>query len=851
MALAVTGYDELKLHIDHSGDGYRVLATSTQGEARSEFELPFATMEVENFVLRMSRGRRGTRRVETSEIDRAREFGRDLFNALVRDDVRELYHRSMAQTEGEENRGLRLSLALTGVPELMEVPWEFMFDDPNFLSVSVWTPMVRYLDLPTPKRPLRVKPPLRILGMVSSPTDYDVLDVGHERRNVEEALANLVDRGLVELEWLEDATLRGLRRLLMQGDDFHVFHYVGHAHFDEQAGSGAILLEDSDGRSRSVPAWKLGQALHDNRKSLRLVVLNACEGALTARDDPFSGVAPSIVQQGIPAVIAMQFEITDEAAIVFAEGFYEAVAAGYPVDAALAEARMAILADDNDVEWATPVLFMRVPDGRIFDVPDDDDGGGRDGDNVKDEPAGLELALHPEPPDCEPGERIVWKLRAKNTGASELTEVTVHDGPGRRVAGPIALGGHETRELGWDEFVDHDLEQTVTVGGRAQDGSVVSAQASGRVHVIEPPPPEPARPEPPPEPPEPPEPEPPEPEPEPEPEPVPPPPEPPREDRKPDGGGDQPGWRRYAPLGIGVLAVALVALVAFLLLKPGGSATETVPLGSQPDGVVFGADSVWVGHREGSTVSRVDPDSLSEAQEIRVGRGQPDSLAWSEDSDEVWVTLQDTDSAVPIEPGREEPSRSVDLPGKPEGVATGFGAVWVANNESGSVTRITDSDDAEQQVGEGPVHLAASLENMWVTVSGQGRVKELNRDTGRPTGRSVRVPGEPRGIAFDGKFLWVAASSASKLAVIDPGPPRVVASISVDPNPREVRFGEEAIWVTSAGAGTVTKIDPDSRTIADRVELGGPTFGLAVGGGYVWATSPDSGELTRIDPDSL
>ena len=75
--------------------------------------------------------------------------------------------------------------------------------------------------------------------MVSSPTDYDALDVDHERENVEQALANLVDRGLVELHWLEDATLRGLRRLLMQGDEFHVFHYVGHAHFDEQAGSGA------------------------------------------------------------------------------------------------------------------------------------------------------------------------------------------------------------------------------------------------------------------------------------------------------------------------------------------------------------------------------------------------------------------------------------------------------------------------------------------------------------------------------------------------------------------------------------------------------------------------------------
>ena len=102
--------------------------------------------------------------------------------------------------------------------------------------------------------------------------------------------------------------------------------------------------------------------------SLRLVVLNSCEGARSSRVDPFSGVAASLVHFDIPAVVAMQFEITDRAAVVFGGEFYAALADGYPVDSALAEARKAIFADQNDVEWGTPVLFMRVADGRIFDV---------------------------------------------------------------------------------------------------------------------------------------------------------------------------------------------------------------------------------------------------------------------------------------------------------------------------------------------------------------------------------------------------------------------------------------------------------------------------------------------------
>ena len=104
-----------------------------------------------------------------------------------------------------------------------------------------------------------------------------------------------------------------------------------------------LLLEDEQGRGRPVSGADLGVILHDAR-TLRLAVLNACEGARTSASDPFAGTAQSLVQQGIPAVIAMQFEITDEAAITFAQSFYAALVDGYPVDAALAEARKAIFA---------------------------------------------------------------------------------------------------------------------------------------------------------------------------------------------------------------------------------------------------------------------------------------------------------------------------------------------------------------------------------------------------------------------------------------------------------------------------------------------------------------------------
>jgi hypothetical protein len=362
----VATYSELRVRFERAGaDSYEVLATGPTGETTGQFRLPLSKLELENIALRLSRGRNVVRRVDSPELELVRGLGGSLFEALFSGKVRDLYRDSFAVAR-QEGRGLRVTLALTGAPELMHVPWEYLYDDPGFLSISTWTPVVRYLDLPRGRRPLVVTPPLQILAVVSGPSDVIELDTGREQANLEQALAELTARGAVEIHWLKSATLQELQRELRRRDH-HIFHYIGHGGYDSALEDGILLFEDETGNSRRVSGAQLGTMLADET-SLRLAVLNACEGARTSSDDPFAGTAASLVHREIPAVVAMQFEITDRAAVVFAGEFYAALADGYPVDSALAEARKAIFADQNDVEWGTPVLFMRVADGRIFDV---------------------------------------------------------------------------------------------------------------------------------------------------------------------------------------------------------------------------------------------------------------------------------------------------------------------------------------------------------------------------------------------------------------------------------------------------------------------------------------------------
>ena len=343
----------------------RVLRSPAGECAPVQFTLPFSDLELENFVLKVSRGRRtrGPGRPENAPL---KDFGGRLYGAVFQDELRDALQRSLSLTRTQQV-GMRLRLRLADTPELAELPWEFLYDPRHnrFLAQSRRTPLVRYLDLPDPPHPLSVEGPLRLLVMISSPSDYPALDTEQEWVLLTSALARQQAEGRVIVERLA-ASMSTLRQRLRR-DEFHVFHFIGHGRYRPDWGSGVLVMEDRAGRAQEVTGEELGGLLTEYDQA-RLAVLNACEGARSDASDPFAGVAQSLIQQGLPAVVAMQFEITDDAAIIFAREFYGAIADSYPLEAALAEARGAIRDEGNLTEWGTPVLYSRAPDGHLFNL---------------------------------------------------------------------------------------------------------------------------------------------------------------------------------------------------------------------------------------------------------------------------------------------------------------------------------------------------------------------------------------------------------------------------------------------------------------------------------------------------
>jgi hypothetical protein len=348
--------------------GYQMrVVASPAGEAYADFALPFTDQDLEILVLKVlgsvGRARRKARRIESHERRLLEDFGGQLFQAAFSGPIRDRLDQSLAMAESED-AGLRIRLRLP--PALANIPWEYLYDRESggFVSLSPETALVRYVEMPRPARPFPVSPPLRILAMISAPNDVPELQGDDEWDKLNTALSDLTDQGMVQVNRLEAGTLSALQRPLRQRE-YHVLHFVGHGVYDEDAQDGALALEGESGSTRLVTGRDLGMMLKGSR-SLRLVVLNACEGARSARDDPFGGVAQALVRQGIPAVIAMQFEISDPAALVFSQSFYQGIADDLPVDVAMVEARKAMFAAGHEVEWATPVLYLRSPDGRVF-----------------------------------------------------------------------------------------------------------------------------------------------------------------------------------------------------------------------------------------------------------------------------------------------------------------------------------------------------------------------------------------------------------------------------------------------------------------------------------------------------
>ena len=271
-----------------------------------------------------------------------------------------------------------------------------------------------------------------------------------------------------------------------------------------------------------------------------------------------------------------------------------------------------------------------------------------------------------------------------------------------------------------------------------------------------------------------------------------------------------------------------------------GRVTAAVPVGDAPGPITVGEGSVWVGNVDDESISRVDPRSLATLRTLELA-APPTGLAVAGHG--VWVA-ESSASADQISISRVDPTfdtvRQTAVLGDVVPQSAGTFAVsgnglWVAPY-AGLLTRLSlTSGRPKQQIdpNASPAGVAAGAGAVWVTDNEAGTVTRVD-----PTGllKVIPVGTEPAGIAVGYGAVWVADTGDDTVKRIDPGSQDVTATIGVGAAPLGVTVGAGSVWVANSGAGTVSRIDPASGRVTATITVGGSPQAIAVAGGRAWVT---------------
>jgi hypothetical protein len=285
----------------------------------------------------------------------------------------------------KNNERLRLRVILNfhqKADELAGLPWEFIrvpWEPQGFFLAGKKTELILTRCVPEAEVGETLDPgerPLKILIARSAPPGIDSV----EANDAVQYILSLNKPGIVEVDKLENPSLSDIKSRLEKRP--HIFHFIGHGRASLHEPPAVALFRERkdidrdeenltakqkrDGVSVDKVAWVESTTFAELFKEHppRLVFLHACKGA--ASGYKFHNTARDLIKAKVPAVVAMQFEITNEDANTFAQKFYQNIDAGLSVDEAVSEGRWELGSPQgrrgawNDRGFGTPVIYLQA-----------------------------------------------------------------------------------------------------------------------------------------------------------------------------------------------------------------------------------------------------------------------------------------------------------------------------------------------------------------------------------------------------------------------------------------------------------------------------------------------------------
>ena len=272
---------------------------------------------------------------------------------------------------------LRLRILIgPSAPELHALKWELLRNpasgqalatDENvllsrFLGSMDWRPVH-----------LRPKGDLKALVVVANPTDLgNYRPDGRALPPVD--VEGEVGRATAALGLIPTVTVVGpstLDRLIAAlRDGYDIVYLVSHGAMID--GEPRLWFEDAEGKSDKVAGNDLVVRLGELTNRPRLIVLASCQSAGAGEDarsndgGVLAALGPKLAEAGIPAVVAMQGDISMRTVAEMMPVFFREIGRDGQIDRAMAAARGSVR--DRLDHWV-PALFLRLVSGRIWYVP--------------------------------------------------------------------------------------------------------------------------------------------------------------------------------------------------------------------------------------------------------------------------------------------------------------------------------------------------------------------------------------------------------------------------------------------------------------------------------------------------
>ena len=238
-------------------------------------------------------------------------------------------------------------------------------------------------------------------------------------------------------------------------------------------------------------------------------------------------------------------------------------------------------------------------------------------------------------------------------------------------------------------------------------------------------------------------------------------------------------------------------------------------------------------------------------QTIRVGR---DPYNVAEGFGSVWITV--SGGLVRLDPTTGSVVARIDVVGRPWGVATGGGAVWIANETDGTVTRIDPGTnsivwrvrlDQDPLPSTNPVGVAFGGGSVWAADNGSDKVWRLDPSTGQILG-VTHVGDSHEFVGFGEGRVWVSSENGT-VGRLDPVSGNVDELIQAGADADFLGFSPGAIWVTNYRTDLLYRLDPAGAVTA-KYSIGGGAQGVAFDGASLWVAMYNRGEVVRVDPNT-